>query len=109
MTKTKTFLEMSCKRDMMIISYLNIFRFKISGYVYLLCFVCLFPVEPHVFCSTSTRNRMSSKSRSKRKPDQVGIDFCLCIVEVLIACYSCKYILKENKCKEILNPVSKNM
>lgn len=30
MTKTKTFLEMSCKRDMMIISYLNIFRFKIS-------------------------------------------------------------------------------
>lgn len=54
----------------------------------------------------STRNKMSSKSRSKRKPDQVGIDFCLCIVEVLIACYSCKYILKENKCKEILNPVN---
>lgn len=54
----------------------------------------------------TSRNRMSSKSRSKRKPDQVGIDFCLCIVEVLIACYSCKYILKENKCKEILNPVN---
>lgn len=59
-----------------------------------------------VLTSSSTRNRMSSKSRSKRKPDQVGIDFCLCIVEVLIACYSCKYILKENKCKEILNPVN---
>lgn len=83
MIKIKKFFEMSCKCDMMIISYLNIFRFKIFGQVYFLCFVCLFLVELYVlFCFISIRNRMLFKFRLKCKLDQVGIDFCLCIVEV---------------------------
>lgn len=73
MTKSQTFLDMSSKRDMMIFIYFSIF-FYLKYPVRFIFYVSSVYFQSSPTCST--RNRMSSKSRSKRKPDQVGIDFC---------------------------------
>lgn len=72
MTKSQTFLDMSSKRVMIFI-YFSIF-FYLKNPVRFIFYVSSVYFQSSPTCST--RNRMSSKSRSKRKPDQVGIDFC---------------------------------